>query len=156
MLKNEDFDNDAKDAGDIGAGHTVTALYEIVPAGTEAPKYAAKGVSAENNSDELLTLKIRYKKPDGDVSTKQEFLLKEQNIAFEKTSESFRFSSAVALFGMLLRGSENAKEGTFANVIEVASKAKSFDPGEHKNEFIDLVKKIEAMKTVPVNASLED
>ncbi|MCC2680361.1 MAG: von Willebrand factor, partial [Pseudobdellovibrio sp.] len=119
-LKNEDFDNDAKDAGDIGAGHSVTALYEIVPQGAEAPsaaeslkyetvKPALKEKSAaadKNTSDELLTVKIRYKKPDGDVSDKQEFVLKKSETGFEESSDSFKFASAVALFGMLLRESE--------------------------------------------------
>lgn len=173
VLKNEDFDNDKKDAGDIGAGHTVTALYEIVPVGVEMPaekeeslKYkkteekkvevaAVKAVSAENNSNELLTLKIRYKKPDGDVSAKQEFILKQQETAFDNATESFRFSSAVALFGMLLRGSENVKDGNYDTVIEIAGKAKGSDKHELRSEFIELVRKVDAMKS-PRQAKLAD
>ena len=171
VMKNEDFDNDKKDAGDIGAGHTVTALYEIIPVGEEAPadkdeslKYKKTeekapvkvAVAAENNSNELLTLKIRYKKPDGDVSAKQEFPLLQQNNTFESTSESFRFSSAVALFGMLLRNSEIVQNGTYENVIEVATKAKGSDQNQYRQEFIELVNKVVGMKTVPVNAKLAD
>ncbi|MGZ3692022.1 MAG: vWA domain-containing protein, partial [Pseudobdellovibrio sp.] len=124
VLKNEDFNNDKKDAGDIGAGHTVTALYEIVPAGesvgdskVDALKYQKNEgkmipvAKADNDSNEILTVKIRYKKPDGDVSTKEEFPLTQQNTSFEDASESFRFSSAVALFGMLLRKSDYVQDG---------------------------------------------
>lgn len=158
LLKNEDFNNDAKDAGDIGAGHTVTALYEIIPQGiemeksTDALKYQqVKEASVEKpiasaNSDELLTLKIRYKKPDGDVSEKQEFPLKYVSKNFEDSSESFRFASAVALFGMLLRESEFVKDGNYGTVTSVAKKALGEDKNGYRKEFIDLVNQLDGLK----------
>jgi Ca-activated chloride channel homolog len=171
LLKNEDFNNDAKDAGDIGAGHTVTALYEIVPTGTieaeentsidslkyqKQEKKTVKAVRSDNDSNELLTLKIRYKKPDGDVSAKQEFPLLQQENSFEKTSESFKFSSAVALFGMLLRNSEHVQDGSYEKVLEVAKKSKGDDKNQYRQEFIELVKKVEGLKVLPQQAYLEE
>lgn len=168
VLKNEDFNNDAKDAGDIGAGHTVTALYEIVPVGSgtsdgkvDALKYQhdeyKKPVSAiaANNSNELLTMKIRYKKPDGNVSAKLEFPLMQKETSFEDTTNSFRFASAVALFGMLLRGSEHVQDGSYSKVIEVAKNAKGNDKNAYRQEFIDLVRKVEGVK-MPHHARLEE
>jgi Ca-activated chloride channel homolog len=162
VLKNEDFNNDAKDAGDIGAGHTVTALYEIIPAGesaggddkVDALKYQKVEVQKEtamvkNNSNEMLTLKIRYKKPDGDVSSKQEFALADQNNKFDSASTSFRFSSAVALFGMLLRESDYKQEGAFSKVLEVAKKSKGEDKNQYRQEFIELVRATEKLKKNP-------
>lgn len=168
VLKSEDFNNDAKDAGDIGAGHTVTALYEIVPTGQNSTnskidslKYQSEAfkrpaiIAADNNSNELLTLKIRYKKPDGDVSAKLEFTLMQKDCSFESTSESFKFASAVALFGMLLRNSEHVQYGTYSKVIEVARHSKGSDKNSYRQEFIDLVKKAEGMK-IPNQARLEE
>ncbi len=159
VLKNEDFNNDAKDAGDNGAGHTVTALYEIVPVGESASnngkidalkyqKNENKVVAAkvENDSNELLTVKIRYKKPDGNVSAKQEFPLAQQTTGFDNASDSFKFSSAVALFGMLLRKSEHVQDGTYKKVLEVAKKSQGDDKNQYRQEFIDLVKKAESLK----------
>ncbi len=159
VLKNEDFNNDAKDAGDIGAGHTVTALYEIVPAGTssanpkvDALKYQNEEykrpavVASENDSNELLTLKIRYKRPDGDVSTKLEFPLMQKDYSFADTTNSFKFASAVALFGMLLRNSEHIHDGSYSRVIEIASQAKGADKNSYRQEFIEMVRKVEGLK----------
>jgi Ca-activated chloride channel family protein len=159
LLKNEDFDNDAKDAGDIGAGHTVTALYEIVPKGVDLEssskqslKYqtvkneTAKVATTENSTDELLTLKIRYKKPDGDVSEKQEFTLKKSYESFDSSSESLRFASAVAMFGMLLRESEFVKEGDYTTVVKIAKKALGEDKNNYRQEFISLVNQLDNIK----------
>lgn len=168
VLKNEDFNNDAKDAGDIGAGHTVTALYEIIPAGysdsntkVDALKYQNDDYKkpapavASNSSNELLTLKIRYKKPDGNTSAKLEFPLMQKETRFESTTNSFRFASAVALFGMLLRGSEHVQDGSYSKVIEIARQAKGNDKNAYRQEFIDLVRKVEGVK-MPHQASLEE
>jgi Ca-activated chloride channel homolog len=159
LLKNEDFDNDAKDAGDIGAGHTVTALYEIVPQGVDIEPTSGESLkyqtfkkektivaATENNSDELLTLKIRYKKPDGDVSEKQEFTLKNSGESFDNSSESLRFASAVALFGMLLRESEFVKEGDYATVVKTAKKSLGEDKNNYRQEFINLVNQLDIIK----------
>jgi Ca-activated chloride channel family protein len=169
VLAAEDFNDDKKDAGEIGAGHTVTALYEIVPAGqkvdatdVDALKYApvtpqqngeaASAARSENeetvisadedadlirrdaeltwdadapvrNDVELLTLKIRYKQPDGDESTKLEFPVTDNGQAFNRASQEFQFASAVAGFGMLLRGSPYKGNATFAGVLEIAEAA---------------------------------
>lgn len=159
LLKNEDFDNDAKDAGDIGAGHTVTALYEIVPQGVNiessgegslkyqpVKKEIVKAAPNENNTNELLTLKIRYKKPDGDVSEKQEFTLKNSSESFDTSSESLRFASAVAMFGMLLRESEFVKEGDYTTVVKTAKKALGEDKNNYRQEFINLVNQLDNIK----------
>lgn len=155
VLKNEDFNNDKKDAGDIGAGHTVTALYEIVPVGSgsqvansvDALKYQkTKVVEVQNDSKEWMTVKLRYKKPDGDTSTKIEFPLEASDQSFDKASESFRFASAVALFGMILRNSEHVQEGSYKDVIATAKKAKGSDVNAYREEFIDLVKKAQDLK----------
>lgn len=160
MLKTEDFNNDAKDAGEIGAGHTVTALYEIVPKGVALPagadplKYqqadtvepVAEVDEADtlgtglSDSDEMLTLKIRYKQPDGDVSTKLEFPLVDEGHSFDSASGDFKFATAVASFGMLLRHSEHAGEATYATVLELAEEGIGTDQQGDRSEFIGLVR----------------
>jgi Ca-activated chloride channel family protein len=160
-LKNEEFNDDQKDAGDIGAGHSVTALYEIIPVGSaneesdrkkiDPLKYqkidkeskASAMVVIDQTSNEWLTVKLRYKKPDGDVSTKMEFPLHEQNTTFTNSSDSFRFASAVALFGMILRKSEFLKNGDLNQVINIAKNSKGQDTNAYKSEFIDLVKSVQ-------------
>jgi Ca-activated chloride channel family protein len=167
VMAAEDFNDDKKDAGEIGAGHTVTALYEVVPVGVkvEAPKVDdlkygkvdsskenAKNnedsenqneekVDSETPSDDLLTLKIRYKQPDGDESQKLEFPIADNEQPFAKASADFQFASAVASFGMLLRGSEHKGNATFASVAEVAASAvrDRDDPHGYRQEFIKLV-----------------
>ncbi len=166
VLAAEDFNDDKKDAGEIGAGHTVTALYEIVPAGkpvASAPvddlKYApgedplqrsgdpdkdakAKTTSDADASDELLTLKIRYKAPNGDVSTKLEFPIVDAGQTFAQATDDFKFASAVASFGMLLRNSEHKGNATYAGVIETAAAAsKDRDPHGYRQEFVEIVKR---------------
>ena len=121
-LRNEDFNNDAKDAGEIGAGHTVTALYEIAPVGGEFPGGGVRfevqdgrdaAPSAERivdkNKQELLTLKLRYKHPDGDESRLLEFPVTDGGASFGRASADFNFAAAVASFGMLLRDSERTR-----------------------------------------------
>jgi len=108
--KNEDFNNGKKDAGELGSGHTVTALYEVIPVGVESPffeiddlKYQTPKVDASAvTSKELLTVKFRYKRPNEDVD---KLIVHRENIKLDKTSENFRWSAAVAGFGMLLRDS---------------------------------------------------
>ncbi|MEZ5357906.1 MAG: VWA domain-containing protein [Candidatus Zixiibacteriota bacterium] len=153
LLNDEDFNDDKKDAGEIGAGHTVTALYEIVPAGGETGqasidplKYQTTGITnTAVDSDELLTLKLRYKQPDGDVSRLISVPVIDEHLAINKTSNNFRFSAAVAEFGMLLRGSEFSGDATFADVIDLAGGARGRDKFEYRSEFIDLVKRCKDM-----------
>ena len=148
LLAAQDFNDDKKDAGEIGAGHTVTALYEVIPAGEEVPgakvddlKYQKKTeVTPAADSDEMLTLKLRYKQPDGDTSKLLEFPVKDSDRPFGQASEDFKFAASVASFGMLLRHSKYAGDATFAAVEEMASSSKNHDPSGYRAEFVELVK----------------
>jgi len=159
LLAKEDFNNDKVDAGEIGAGHTVTALYEIVPAGAEMPaespavdglKYQAVGNLAvrapefpskvrDPKSSELLTVKIRYKEPAGDVSSKLEFPLVDAGARFADASPDFKFASAVAGFGMALRDSPHQGQLTLAQVTEWGRAGLGQDAGGYRAEFLRLV-----------------
>ncbi|MBS1749583.1 MAG: von Willebrand factor type A domain-containing protein [Bacteroidetes bacterium] len=151
MLNKEDFNNDRKDAGDLGSGQTVTALYEIIPAGVKSEfiervdplKYQSLNEPADTrkNSSELMTIKLRYKKPGGDKSLKIEQPVEDHHISLANTSSSFRLAAAVAQFGMLLRHSEFLQQSSYGNVLALASSAISDDAEGYRNEFIQLVQK---------------
>jgi Ca-activated chloride channel family protein len=162
VLAKEDFNDDKKDAGEIGAGHSVTALYEVVPAGGAMPgattgvdelKYAPKAASApvveksevrgqrSEVSPEMLTLKLRYKKPDGDVSTKLEFPLTDRGETWEKSSKDFRWAAAVASFGMLLRDSPHKGRTTWDSTLELAHEGKGEDATGYRTECVALIEK---------------
>ncbi len=159
LLAKEDFNDDKKDAGEIGAGHTVTALYEIVPAGNDVPqgkvdalKYQQpddEKLKIENSklkpSPELLTLKLRYKAPDGDVSKLLEFPLTDSGATLEKSSRDFRFAAAVAGYGMLLRDSPHKGNTTWNSVRELAVEGKGGDPAGYRAEFISLLEKAQGL-----------
>ena len=148
MLAREDFNDDKKDAGELGSGHTVTALYEIIPVGVEDSflakvddlKYQKNKNSATTSShtNEILTVKFRYKAPDGDVSKLIEHPVLDKQIPVARSSENFRFATAVAEFGMLLRNSSFKSKATFGNVIDMARKAKGIDEEGYRAEFIRL------------------
>jgi Ca-activated chloride channel homolog len=146
MLKSEDFNDDKKDAGELGAGHTVTALYEIIPVGVESEfvktvdplKYQAGSPAPASQGDELLTIKFRYKKPAGQASILLTETLKAGKKATE-TSDNFRFAAAVAEFGMLLRDSEFKGLASYDQVVGLATGAKGHDPDGYRREFIGLV-----------------
>ncbi|HTJ50276.1 MAG TPA: VWA domain-containing protein [Cyclobacteriaceae bacterium] len=148
MLKSEDFNNDVKDAGELGSGHTVTALYEIIPTGVESNffkiddlKYQPTKVeSRDASSDELMTVKFRYKKPQEDVSRLIVHPLVDNNTPFNKTSTNFRWSTSVAAFGMLLRDSEYIKDFTYEQVVTQAERARGEDKEGYRIEFINMVK----------------
>lgn len=149
MLAKEDFNDDTKDAGEIGAGHTVTALYEIVPRGVESPALAnvdplkyqqPAGLSTEAMSSEVLTLKLRYKEPDGQTSRKLEFPIRDSEAGFGQASRDFQFASAVAAFGMLLRQSEHKGVATYAAVEEWATPAIEDDREGYRAEFLELIR----------------
>ncbi|GAB2640095.1 VWA domain-containing protein [Emticicia sediminis] len=149
MLSNEDFNDDKKDAGEMGSGHTVTALYEIVPVGVESAylknidelKYQTEnGLSAAAKSNEVLTVKLRYKSPDGNKSKLMEKVITDQQKSFDKTSENFRFAVAVAEFGLILRQSEFKGMANYEQVIDLAKNAKGADEEGYRAEFIKLVK----------------
>jgi Ca-activated chloride channel homolog len=142
-LRNEDFNNDKKDAGEIGEGHAVTALYEIVPAGTKAAGPSVDPLRYQHapvrtraaSSSEVASVKVRYKAPDGDASRLVTKLLLDSEVPM---SANLAFASAVAEFGMLLRNSEH--KGT-ASYAAVAARARSFrgsDPEGYRAEFIKL------------------
>ncbi|MGL5434766.1 MAG: vWA domain-containing protein [Lachnospiraceae bacterium] len=142
MLNKEDFNDDTVDAGEIGAGHTVTALYEIIPAGTaELPetelKYQTSGEPV--GSSELLTVSLRYKAPNGNTS-KLLTCPVEADTFTKSLSPDLTFASAVAEFGMLLRDSENKGTATYKGVIELAESVVNEDSDAYRKEFIELVK----------------
>ncbi len=147
LLADEDFNDDTKDAGELGAGHTVTALYEIIPAGsagevrkTDDLKYQKSTIKPDAlQSEEVMTIKLRYKAPDGDISHLLTKTLNDPNLAFEQTSENYRFSAAVVAFGMLLRDSRFKNDLTYNKVLSLAKPAKGKDPEGYRAEFIRLV-----------------
>ena len=145
LLNEEDFDNDKKDAGELGAGHTVTALYEIVPAKGSAElsrtlKYQQSDVLPEaSETNELATIKFRYKKPDSDKSILMTETIPHNALPIGQTSENFRFSAAVAGFGMLLRESEFKGNMDYNHVLALARGSKGRDEDGYRAEFIRLV-----------------
>ncbi len=156
MLQKEDFNNDKKDAGELGAGHTVTALYEIIPLGihdgftakVDELKYqTAAAVNSDFNS-EMLTIKLRYKKPEGVASKLIVHAVTDENISLENTSDNFRFSAAVASFGMLLRNSAYRQNASYDDVIMLAKNAKGKDADGYRDEFIKIVNAATALAVV--------
>jgi Ca-activated chloride channel homolog len=145
LLNQEDFDNDKKDAGEMGAGHTVTALYEIVPvkgiAGNQRKlRYQQSDVLPEASSvKELASIKFRYKKPDGEKSILIEKIIPNTVTALDQTSDNFRFSAAVAGFGMILRNSDYKGSINFSSVLYLARGSKGNDHDGYRAEFIRLV-----------------
>lgn len=154
ILETEDFEDDKKDAGELGSGHTVTALYEIVPVGVESDflksekasklKYKKTEASPENVlTDELLTVKFRYKEPKGSKSNEIIKVVKNDAIPLDQTSENYRFASAVAAFGMLLYDSPFKSNASYKQVIQLAKESKGKDPEGYRGEMIRLVKTLE-------------
>lgn len=153
LLADKDFNDDKKDAGEIGAGHTVTALYEIVPVGqkVENPgvdelRYSKVEPSDTRFNAELLTVKLRYKEPDGDQSKLLTMGLLDRNSAFENASENLRFASAVAGFGMILRDSNYKGNANFNNILQIANSSRGNDLKNYRNEFVGMVEKARRMK----------
>ncbi len=153
-LAARDFADDTKDAGEIGAGHSVTALYEIVPAGTDlavpgAPilKYQQpQATTAAAASGELMTVKLRYKQPDGDRSQLLSFPVRDGGTAWSNASADFQHAAAVAAFGMLLRGSKAAGEADWELVRRLAQAGRARDPHRYRWEFSRLVEHAAAMQ----------
>lgn len=151
MLNKEDFNDDTKDAGEMGAGHTVTAFYEVVPVGvkmniqgnvdplkyqTEAKNPIQKRLGESMHPD-LLTVKLRYKQPNGSTSKKIEVPLIDSNT--NEVSDDFRFAAAVAMFGQVMKGSEYKGEGTFDKAIELAQSGYGNDSQGYRREFVRLM-----------------
>jgi Ca-activated chloride channel family protein len=156
MLADRDFADDRKDAGEIGAGHTVTALYEVVPRGkggmlpgVDQLKYQQPPDLPETvvKSDDLMNVRLRYKPPDGDTSTMVESPVGDSKTGIERASTEFKFAAAVAGFGMLLRDSDYMGDTSFDLVLRLARGGKGPDEEGHRAEFINLLKTAQALKT---------
>lgn len=166
MLRKEDFNNDKIDAGEIGAGHTVTALYEVVPAGAGATdpaasvppvdplKYQSPNPSAvaattpvdSKASPEMVTVKLRHKKPDGETSELTERSFTDNGSKFENAPPDLKFAGAVAEFGMLLRDSQYKGKATMGAVIEWAQEGKGRDTAGYRAGFIEMARKAQTLK----------
>ena len=163
LLRKEDFNNDKVDAGEIGAGHTVTALYEVVPAGAGAPdpaasvppvdplKYQSPGpatvAKADGNvSPELVTVKLRHKKPEGDMSELTEKSFVDNGSKFENAAPDLKFAAAVDEFGMLLCDSQYKGKASFGAVVEWAQEGKGRDEAGYRAGFIEMVRKAERLR----------
>ncbi|GAA3775188.1 vWA domain-containing protein [Flavobacterium ginsengiterrae] len=147
-LRPEDFKNDAIDAGELGSNHTVTALYEIIPAGVKSDylnvqpdelKYTKTETSSNNYNSELATIKFRYKKPDGEKSIEMVQTIDNKSVALDKASDDLKFSSAVAWFGLKLRDSKLIADKSSDEILKLAKQGNSNDSEGYKAEFIRLV-----------------
>ncbi|GGA80716.1 VWA domain-containing protein [Flavobacterium palustre] len=147
-LRPEDFKNDAIDAGELGSGHTVTALYEIIPTGIESDysvpdlKYT-KATNTANYSNELATIKFRYKKPDGEKSIEMIQTIEDKTKNLVTASEDFKFSAAVAWFGLKLRDSKLVTDKESKSILKLSKQALSKDPEGYKAEFVRLVETVQ-------------
>jgi Ca-activated chloride channel family protein len=166
VMANEDFRNDKKDAGEIGAGHCVTAFYEVVMAGTPEAKAAveqtgteklryqrvpkavepAKELTDEAKSGELLTVSLRYKQPEAETAKELTFPLRDKGGNFNSASADFQFASAVVAFGLALRNSEHRGSANLSAVAEIATAAIGEDVGGHRAEFLDLVRRAKSLR----------
>lgn len=158
-LRARDFNDDRRDGGELGAGHQVTVLYEIVPAAVPAP--SALGVDPlryqspdarrmpparePDPGGELLTLKLRYKAPEANVSERRDFVVRDGGRSYAQASADFRFAASVAAFGMILRDSMYRGSSTLGGVIELAGEALGTDPGGYRAEFVELVQRAQAV-----------
>jgi Ca-activated chloride channel family protein len=157
QLAHQDFNDDKKDAGDIGAGHNVTAFYEVVPVGVQSDvatvdplKYQHRTTTTEAAyTDELLTLKLRYKAPESDTSQLISTPIADTNRSWTEAPSDFRYAAAVAAFGMVLRKSVNV--GTFGlqNVIDLAVPEIGDDGSGYRREFVDIVRKAQSIDDKP-------
>jgi len=153
LLNKEDFNDDTKDAGELGSGHTVTALYEIVPVGVEFNQGSVDSLKYQktpktnkiNFKGELITVKVRYKKPEGGKSMLITKTVKNVNKNWKYTSNNFKWSAAIAEFGMILRGSKYIDTTSFSQVIALANEAKGKDEFGYRAEFLRLVESAELL-----------
>ncbi len=146
-MAKEDFNDDARQAGVIGAGHTVTALYELVPTGVSISKPGVDPLkyqkppqpSASADSDEVVTVKIRSKEPESDKSVLSEFAVKDSREKFNGASQDFKFAAAVAAFGMSLRDSPYKGSANLERALDWAKEGKGADTNGYRQEFIRLI-----------------
>jgi Ca-activated chloride channel family protein len=154
MLAREDFNNDKVDAGEIGAGHRVTALYEIVPTGApgriDPLRYGASSTARSERSGEVAHVRLRYKLPDSDTSQLLEYpILKSSLAAKEALSPDLRFAASVAAFGQLLRGGKYLGNFSYADVVSLAQSALDADREGYRREFVSLVQLAAALQPAP-------
>jgi Ca-activated chloride channel homolog len=152
IMAHEDFANDAKDAGEIGAGHHVTALYEVAPqegrrtlakdSGDQSRGFVAKG---DESTEPLLTVHLRYKKPAEETSRPLEHRVIDRGLDFGHASDDLKFATSVAGLGMLLRNSPYKGSLTYAGVLEIAQPSLANDPSGYRREFVELVRKAQIL-----------
>lgn len=148
VLEDEDFNNDKKDAGDLGAGHCVTALYEIIPHGSQSRFYKVddlkyqktKPIKDQSLSGEVMTIKFRYKAPTQSRSQLLQAVVNDASKSLNETSTDFRWAASVAAFGMRLRNSEYVQNFSYDEIIQLAESAKGADEFGYRDEFILMVK----------------
>jgi len=152
-MANKDFNDDKKDAGEIGAGHKVTAIYEIVPKGVpfhgtaeDSLKYQ-KTKSSSSHTGELLTVKLRYKLPEEDTSKLISVPVKDSEVIFEKASLDTKLAVSAASFGMILRGDKELGDANISFVLDNANLAKAIDKHGYRSEFVDLIKLAREIKS---------
>jgi Ca-activated chloride channel family protein len=154
LLEDEDFNDDTKDAGELGAGHTVTALYEIIPKGVKSKfskdiddlKYQTTDLTEKKAiAEELLNIKLRYKAPDGQESQLIESPLFDTHIPIEKTTDNFRWSASVATFGMLLRDSKFKNNVSYTDCLRLAEGSKGYDLNGYRAEMISLIEQMKEL-----------
>lgn len=153
MLNKEDFNNDKKDAGDLGSGHTVTAIYEIIPAGMEDEfledvdelKYQQRKKTKKGSVHEMMTIKFRYKSPEAETSNLIVHTVADTITPLQNTSENFRFACAVVQFGMLLRKSEFKGNASYERVIQLANSSLGKDEEGYRKEFVKLVHSVSSI-----------
>ena len=153
MLADRDFNDDKKDAGDIGAGHSVTALYEIVPAGqkVENPgvdelKYSKTEPTDTRFNNELMTVKLRYKEPKESTSKLLSIGIMDKNNPIENATDNLKFASAVAQFGLILRDSRYKGNANFNSVLSLAQNSRGNDLKNYRGEFVELVNKASGLR----------
>ncbi len=160
-LADRDFRDDTKDAGEIGAGHTVTALYEMMLVGQETEmmppavkelKYQQRPRTSDAaGTGELLTVSLRYKLPEAEQGTELAIAVKDSDDAFDRASDDFRFAAAVASFGMLLRKSQYKGDSDFGTVHQVANAARGQDRNGYRVEFLEMVKRAASLSGTDVS-----
>ncbi len=161
LLSKEDFNDDTKDAGEMGAGHTVTALYEIVPKGIESPtnetpsvdkmRYQKTVATTKSNRNEMVFVKLRYKKPDSDNSILMEQVVVNQGLSLSQTSDNFRFSAAVAGFAQILRGSKFVGDFDFKSAKTLAKGSLGKDTEGYRAGFVQLIEQAERVDATAKN-----
>jgi Ca-activated chloride channel family protein len=158
MLNREDFNNDRIDAGEVGSGHSVTALYEITPPDSASRliddlRYGSPEIDRPAGSEELAFLRIRYKPPGGDESRLiEQPILASASTGFDQAPADARFAAAVAGFGQLLRGDAHVGDLTFAEILDIARDARGEDAFGYRSEFLRLTQLAESAAAMrPLN-----